>query len=1297
MATLVLGAAGAALGSSFGGVGAILGRAAGALAGYALDRAFLGGGGTAAQGPRLSDLAVQGSTEGAVIPRLYGRTRLAGQMIWATDFEEEARTTTESGGKGGPSSTTTEYSYFANFAVALCEGSIARIGRIWADGRPLDASDFTFRLYSGGESQLPDSLIVAKQGGSAPAYRGTAYVVFERMPLAEFGNRIPQLSFEVFRPVAGIEDHIRAVCVIPGSTEFGYDTMPVIRRIGGGSYKPENTHALRDVSDWTVSIDELQALCPNLEWVTLVVAWFGDDLRAGSCAIRPKVDDAGKDTSGADWRVAGLGRAAAETVSEVGGRAAYGGSPSDRSVVRAIEDLKARGLKVVLASFVLMDIAAGNSLPDPETGANGQPAFPWRGRITCDPAPGRPGSPDKTAAVAAEVGAFLGTAAPGDFSEDDGEVSYSGPAEWRYRRMVLHYAHLSLLAGGVDGFLIGSEFCALTTLRSAAGSYPFVAGLRTLAADVRSVLGAAPQVSYAADWTEYFGHQPADGSSDVFFHLDPLWADPNIDFIAIDNYHPLTDWRDERGHRDEASGRSPYDPGYLISNVRGGEGFDWFYASRANRDAQLRTAVTDGAAGKPWVFRYKDIEAWWSNAHRDRPGGVEVSDPTAWQPRSKPIWFTELGCPAVNKGGNQPNVFFDPKSAQSALPYFSDGGRDDLAQRRYIEAFQRFFDPEHPDFSGSNPLSPVYGGRMVPPAHLHLWAWDARPYPYFPERDDVWSDGANWERGHWLNGRLGVVSLDALIGAILSDHGFSDYAISDVHALLGGYLVNEVLSARSTLEPLLKAFRIDASDAGERVLFRGRDRPRDAELAPDQLVEIADEPLLTRRRAQETELASELVLKFIDPGKDYRISAASSRRLGGGSRRSTSVDLTAVLDFAQAERLTDMALRDIWTGRERAELRLPPSASALDAGDVVALSGDEPEAFLAERIEDGRSRNLQLRRVDNRMRPAALKPKRGKRPDLAVPFGPPEVRIIDFAPPDGKDAHAPRMAAFADPWPGAVAVYSGATGGGFRLKATLRRRAVMGRLVGPLAPGPLGLFDRGNVIDVALFGGTLAGLPEIDVLAGGNAAAVQTAAGGWEILQFADAELIGPNLYRLTKLLRGQCGSDIVMAAGAPAGADFVLLDRAVSPLPVRPDAIGSPLRYRFGPRRHDHAAPSFTERIVAADGIGLKPFAPVHLTVLREAGSGDLDLEWTRRTRFGGDGWETAETPLNEHRERYRLDILDGATPRRRLDLSSPRYRYTAADQGADLGGLMPFTARIRQLSVDVGPGYALEEIVDA
>ncbi|MFT2621980.1 baseplate megatron protein TIM-barrel domain-containing protein, partial [Escherichia coli] len=79
-------------------------------------------------------------------------------------------------------------------------------------------------------------------------------------------------------------------------------------------------------------------------------------------------------------------------------------------------------------------------------------------------------------------------------------------------------------AGGVDGFLLGSELVGLTTVRSGASAYPAVAALRALAADCAGVLRPGTAIGYAADWTEYFGHHPRDGSGDVFFHLDPLWA-----------------------------------------------------------------------------------------------------------------------------------------------------------------------------------------------------------------------------------------------------------------------------------------------------------------------------------------------------------------------------------------------------------------------------------------------------------------------------------------------------------------------------------------------------------------------------------------------------------------------------------------------------------------------------------------------------------------------------------------------------------------------------------------------------
>ncbi len=104
----------------------------------------------------------------------------------------------------------TQYRYYANFAVALCEGEVTRLGRVWADGDEITLSDYTYRFYPGSDTQLPDSLIEAKEGaGNAPAYRGTAYVVFERLPLEDFGNRIPQLNFEVFRAVDAFESQVQ--------------------------------------------------------------------------------------------------------------------------------------------------------------------------------------------------------------------------------------------------------------------------------------------------------------------------------------------------------------------------------------------------------------------------------------------------------------------------------------------------------------------------------------------------------------------------------------------------------------------------------------------------------------------------------------------------------------------------------------------------------------------------------------------------------------------------------------------------------------------------------------------------------------------------------------------------------------------------------------------------------------------------------------------------------------------------------------------------------------------------------
>src|SRR5690606_35650402 len=125
----------------------------------------------------------------------------------------------------------------------------------WADGQLLDPEGLNLRFYRGTQTQLPDGLIEATQG-VAPAYRGMCYLVVEQLPLSRFGNRIPQLSVELCRVVGTLEPEIRAVTVIPGATEFGYDPTPRVRLVGPGHTESENTHATPSVSNWTYSIDE---------------------------------------------------------------------------------------------------------------------------------------------------------------------------------------------------------------------------------------------------------------------------------------------------------------------------------------------------------------------------------------------------------------------------------------------------------------------------------------------------------------------------------------------------------------------------------------------------------------------------------------------------------------------------------------------------------------------------------------------------------------------------------------------------------------------------------------------------------------------------------------------------------------------------------------------------------------------------------------------------------------------------------------------------------------------------------
>jgi hypothetical protein len=193
MATVIL----SAVGTYFGGP---IGSAVGAAIGQQIDRAIIGGG-KAREGPRIKELHIQTSSYGTQVPVIFGAMRVAGTVIWSTDLMETRRK--NGGGKSRPA--TINYSYSASFAVALSSRPVARIGRIWADGNLLrgTAGDFKsetiFRFHNGyGDQPMDPLLSSAETTGQCPAHRGLAYAVFEDFQLADFGNRIPSLTFELF-------------------------------------------------------------------------------------------------------------------------------------------------------------------------------------------------------------------------------------------------------------------------------------------------------------------------------------------------------------------------------------------------------------------------------------------------------------------------------------------------------------------------------------------------------------------------------------------------------------------------------------------------------------------------------------------------------------------------------------------------------------------------------------------------------------------------------------------------------------------------------------------------------------------------------------------------------------------------------------------------------------------------------------------------------------------------------------------------------------------------------------------
>lgn len=469
---------------------------------------------------------------------------------------------------------------------------------------------------------------------------------------------------------------------------------------------------------------------------------------------------------------------------------------------------------------------------------------------------------------------------------------------------------------------------------------------------------------------------------------------------------------------------------------------------------------------------------------------------------------------------------------------------------------------------------------MVDLSRIYLWAWDARPFPAFPLRNDLWTDGANWNRGHWLNGRIANPALGDLINAILADHGQPAADTDAVTGSVAGYVVDDPTSARAALGPLLDLFDLVVAEEPDRLMLRQAGACGETVVALNEFIAASDGPVVETVREPDHELPAEAILTFRDPLSEYQAATVRSVRLGAPGSRQHALSFPGVLEATQARALLDDWLKRTWYGRETTTFSVPQSQADVVPGAIVTVAASgNPSEFLVTEVEDRLVRKVSARQI-TRGAPAVwsnVMPA-GTVGEPAI-VGRPHVLFLDLPAAVGSGAPQDqfRITVWQKPWRSQT-LFVAPEESGFVSRGIIARRASLGRLTSPLDPGFAGRIDRFGSLSVELFDAAIASVSRPLLLNGANAAAVRSATGVWEVLQFEIADEIAPQTWRLSGLLRGQLGTTDAMAAGAPAGADFVILDDTVTPAGLLPGEVGLTLNWRVGPSSLDFSADNFVQ-----------------------------------------------------------------------------------------------------------------------
>lgn len=1257
MATLAFAAGGAAIGSYFGMPG--LGWTIGMMVGSMLFPPT----GPSSDGPRLADRTVQTSTYGLPIPVVFGAQRIAGNVIWATDIVEQKVTTDAAGagkgGLGGSGGKNSTYNYYGNFAVALCRGPVQAIGRIWLDAKLMTegsvppptlsgpllvtiigkySENITF--YYGTEDQMPDPAIQADKGtANTPAFRGMCYIVFKNLPLADFGNRLPNVEAEVIQANASemasnplfISANLPAFASdltfkMYGSDSFGSayacnrsSDIYGLQTNGNTAFHWTSADVANAVNGWwgsvacTVAAAGFPLLQPimNGQWL---IGTISDNSWCFMFLARPNA--AGAPT------VVGATRFARTVLASAPTAVFQFLHTQDQTMDSPLLLMSQQGLG--LGSVVYLLCPTPNQLltPDvsfPGTTPGGPPHYVFQPRET----------PYVAYFVKAASGNDIGkNFTTGNYTVDGIASSQGSLGSWCLPKilplaspptittMLFAYLNRSYMDGQVAGSGSGQNDEVKLVLGPAHPNGSLIQF------DIGDGFGGFSQQSFAgfvaAPWTT--------ANTNIANFNFPNYTEVSAAVVDQGNL-PLLPFADEWHHLDGSFGD------HVAYNMKPfiyrSADFSYIVAFNATPTNTYDTVGGLNGFCKVRAFQYDPVLA--------RFVQFGNTSGTTWNP-------------GVLGGGTFP---FGP---------------DDWDTQLYYDGTNLFAWGSLGDFR-VNTQSGAYFTRLGPLS---------------------------------ITGHTNLGTIVASICQSVGMQAGTDFDVSQLNSIqVDGYMVSRQLSAVQSIAPLQAAFFFDAVESNGLLKFVLRNGTPIATIPEDDLAtreSSADKdlPKVVETRKQDAELPRRVYIAYSSKALDYQIATQQEKRLKRAVKTilEQSLEAPIVLSDNDAKQIVVRTLYLAWLMRTTFAFSLPYKYLVYDPTDVVTLTfnGFTIPVYLTD-LEVGADMVLNWAGLSTDA--IAFEGISSEGPPLGVTaqstagIEPMATYLLDIqllTPQSDDFGFYVAGRGLTSRWKGGV-VYRSTDGSNFFAQMTVQVEAITGKAVTVLPAATSCLTDRVNTVTVQLdeTDATLTSCAYVDMLSNVNLALL-----GNEIIGFetAAADPVIAGRYVLSGLRRGVQGSEWALGTHA-INENFIMLksDGSTQSMTQQESESGISRSYAgssFGIPLDPSTAVAFSNT-----NRRLKPLAPVHIAGTR-SGPGDIALTWFARARIDGDWRDFVETPIDEPVEAYEVDILSGLTVVRTLTATSPAVSYSTVDQTTDFGGPQAsVSVNVYQLSTRVGRGF--------